>query len=269
MIHQWLKAYYAQVANLDWNLGRLIEAVEQAGLADDTIFVFTSDHGEMFGSHGRRAKLIFYEEAARVPFLMRWPGKIPARTRSEALLGTPDIMPTILSMLNIPVPSAVEGRDMSSHAFGKGGADHGAAHMQGMGSTAGWTDGTEWRGLRDHEFTYAIYHRDGKELLFHTSKDPYQMTDLAADKASAATLRHYRTMSETWRKQQNDTFEACTWYESRWSVDRNITDTARGVKQDLEAVRQITGKWFPNGIGDKSVGRVGGREALDPAPAPV
>ena len=252
-IHQWMKVYYAQVANLDWNLGRLLKAVDAAGIADNTIIVFTTDHGEMFGAHGRRAKYIFYEEAARVPFLVRWPKHIPAKTVSDALLGTPDIMPTVLSMLNIPIPSTVEGKDMSSHVLGKGGADHDAAHMQGMGATAAWTDGSEWRALRDHEFTYAVYHRDGKELLFNNPKDPYQMIDLAGEPSSAATLKHYRTLSQDWRKGQNDTFEACSWYQSRWTTDRNITNTARGVKQDVNALQQLTQKWFPNGIGDKPV----------------
>ena len=255
VIHSWMKGYYAQVANLDWNLGRLMKAVNDAGIADNTIFVFTSDHGEMFGSHGRRAKLIFYEEAARVPFLVRWPKRIPAKTVSDALLGTPDIMPTILSMLNIPCPSTVEGKDLSSHALGGGGDDHEAAHMQGMGATAGWTDGSEWRALRDHEYTYAIYHRDGKELLFNHRKDPYQMIDLAGERSYAATLKRCRTMSETWRKEQNDTFEACSWYESRWTVDRNITNTAKGIGQDLNLLKQLTATWFPDGSGDKSVSR--------------
>jgi hypothetical protein len=157
-------------------------------------------------------------------------------------------------MLKIPVPSTVEGKDLSPQALGKTGADHDAAHLQGMGSTAGWTDGTEWRALRTHEYTYAVYHRDGKELLFHNTKDPYQMTDLAGEKSQAATLQHLRTMSETWRKQQNDTFEACSWYEGRWTVDRNITNTAKDVKHDLASLQQLTAKWFPDGIGEKSVG---------------
>ena len=122
-----------------------------------------------------------------------------------------------------------------------------------MGATAAWVDGTEWRALRDHEYTYAIYHRDGKELLFNNPKDPYQMVDLAQVPSSAATLKHYRTLSQDWRKQQNDTFEACTWYESRWTVDRNITNTARGVKQDLNALNQVVTKWFPDGVGDRPV----------------
>jgi len=238
---------------LDWNLGLLMKALEETGDADNTIVVLTSDHGEMFGAHGREGKLIFYEEAARVPFLVRWLARIPAKTVSDAPLGTPDIMPTLLTMMDIGIPSTVEGIDLSRHGMGKGGADHEAAHMQGMGATASWTDGTEWRALRDHEYTYAIYRRDGRELLFHNRQDPYQVIDLAGDRSCAALLKHFRQMSEKWRKEMNDEFHACSWYESHWSKDRNITMTARGVTQDLDSLERIAQKWFSGGVGDRSV----------------
>ena len=206
----------------------------------------------MFGSHGRRAKYIFYEEAARVPFLVRWPGRAPAKQVSDALLGTPDIMPTVLSLMGLPVPKAVEGVDLSAHVLGKGGASPEAAHMQGMGTTAAWTDGTEWRALRDHEYTYAIYRRDGRELLFHNRTDPYQLRNLAEDRSQAATLQHFREMSQRWRKERNDTFQSCTWYRDHWTQDRNIAMTATGTKQDLGPLNKITAEWFKNGIGERT-----------------
>jgi arylsulfatase A-like enzyme len=237
------RAYYAQTANIDWNVGRIMKALQEQGLADNTILVFTSDHGEMFGAHGRRAKYIFYEEAIRVPFLVRWPGHIPAQSLSDVLLGTPDIMPTLLSMLNLPIPRAVEGADLSRQMLGKGGPGPGAVHMQGMGTTAAWQDGTEWRAMRDHEYTYAIYRRDGSELLFHNRRDPYQMRNLASDKSAPATLREYRERSQRWRKERNDTFESCTWYRDHWTSDRNITATAMGVRQDLGVLQKVLAKW--------------------------
>lgn len=243
LIDRFQRVYYAQAANIDWNVGRIMEALESQGLADNTILVFTSDHGEMFGAHGRRAKYIFYEEAARVPFLVRWPGHIPAGLQSDAPLGTADIMPTLLNMLGLPAPRGVEGADLSRHVLGKGGRTPDAVHMQGMGTTAAWADGTEWRAMRDNEYTYAVYRRDGRELLFRRTTDPYQMHDLAGEKSAAAALRHYREMSQKWRKERNDTFEACTWYRDHWTKDRNITMTASGVGQDLEELEGVLGKW--------------------------
>ena len=253
-VREWMRVYYAQVASLDRNLGRLLDAVDQAGLAENTIFVFTSDHGEMFGAHGRQAKLIFYEEAARVPFLMRWPAKIRPNTVSDALLGTPDIMPTLLSMLGLPLPRAVEGQDLSGYALGTSRPAVEAAYLQGMGATAAWTDGSEWRALRNEQFTYAIYRRDGKELLFDHRQDPYQMRDLAGDRAFAATLSHLRQSSERWRREHRDEFLNCSAYQPRWTTDRNITNTALGTRQDLPALRGVLAKWFPGDIGDRSVG---------------
>jgi arylsulfatase A-like enzyme len=253
IVKEWRQVYYAQTANLDWNLGRLMKTVDDLGLADDTIFVFTCDHGEMFGAHGRQSKLIFYEEAARVPFLIRWPRHIAANSKSDVLLGTPDIMPTVLGMMDVRCPTDIEGHNLANQIVHNTGTMPEIAHMQGMGHTFEWRDGHEWRATRDHEYTYAIYHVDGKELLFHNTKDPWQMHNLADDKASAATLKHYRDTSTAFRKEHNDEFHECTWYESRWTVDRNITNTATGTKQDLAELKELTDKWFPNGIGDKSV----------------
>ncbi len=246
------RAYYAQTANLDWNLGRLMKALEEEGIAENTILVFTSDHGEMFGSHGRHGKLIFYEEAAHIPFLIRWPAKIKPHTVSDVLLGTPDIMPTLLSMMKIPVPSGVEGVDLSGPLLSGSGATPEIANLQGMGATAAWADGSEWRATRDHEFTYAIYHRDGKELLFNHRQDPYQLRDLASDRRFTATLAHHRDTSAAFRKERNDTFEACTWYQ-RWTHDRNIIMTATGVTQDMDALKKITDTWLPGTVGDQPV----------------
>jgi arylsulfatase A-like enzyme len=164
---------------------------------------------------------------------------------SDALLGTPDIMATVLSLMGLPVPRAAEGIDLSRQVFGQGGPGPEAAHMQGMGTTAAWTDGTEWRGLRSHEYTYAVYRRDGKELLFHNRRDPYQMRNLAGEKSAAAPLKQYRELSARFRKEHNDTFESCTWYRDHWTRDRNITMTAGGVTQNLELLGQTMKKWFP------------------------
>ena len=144
-------------------------------MSENTIFVFTSDHGEMFGAQGRRAKNIFYDEAVRVPFLIRWPGVAPPGATADACLNTPDIMPTLLAALNLPVPDEVEGFDFSPLFRGErleGEPD--AAFMQGMGATAIFEDGHEWRALRSKRYTYAAYLADGSELLFDNRSDPYQ-----------------------------------------------------------------------------------------------
>jgi hypothetical protein len=73
------------------------------------------------------------------------------------------------------------------------------------------------------------------------------MRDLAGDRSSDSLLKHYREMSRKWRKEQNDTFEACTWYRDRWTQDRNITATARGTAQNLQALNAMMKRWYPTG----------------------
>ncbi|MCK9221514.1 MAG: sulfatase [Limnochordia bacterium] len=181
-LDEWQRVYYAMTANLDWNVGRLLQAVNDLGLRDHTICVFTSDHGEMFGAHGRRAKNIFYEEAIRVPFLLRYPGHHVPGQVSDVCLNTPDVMPTLLPLMGLSVPDTVEGMDLSHYILGEAGPEPEAAYMQGMGCTAAWEDGYEWRALRDKRYTYAIMYVDGAEFLFDNKNDPYQMVNLVDDK---------------------------------------------------------------------------------------
>ncbi|MFW6164285.1 MAG: sulfatase-like hydrolase/transferase, partial [Planctomycetota bacterium] len=245
-LERWQRVYYAMTADLDWNLGRLLAALEDAGVADDTLVVFSSDHGEMFGAQGRRAKNIFYEEAARVPFVLRWPRRIPAGRVTDACLGTPDILPTLLGLLGLPAPEAAEGMDLGHCALGEPGPEPDAALLQGTGTTAAWRDGHEWRALRDKRYTYAVYRRDRSELLFDHQADPFQTTNLAADPEHADTLARFRQRLKACLAAIADTFEACTWYRDHWTRDRNILRGARGGSHDLDALADIIRKHFPS-----------------------
>lgn len=228
MLEQWRRNYYAMTANLDWNLGRFFQAIDDAGIRDNTLVVFTSDHGEMFGAHGRRAKNIFYEEASRIPYLMRMPGTIPAGTVSDACLSTVDIMPTVLSLLGLPIPEAVEGMDLSGVAKGEAAPEPRAALLENTGACAAWQNGYEWRGVRDKRFTYATYRVDQSELLFDNVEDPLQMHNLAQDPTHTETVKELRAFMHDKMGSLNDTFETCTWYRDHWTEDRIILRAAKG-----------------------------------------
>lgn len=232
MINEWMRNYYAMTANLDWNLGRFLEAVDKAGISDNTIIVFTSDHGEMFGAHGRMKKNIFYEEAVRVPFLMRWPGRIPAGLVSDACLNTVDIMPTLLSMAGVSIPKQVEGMDLSHIAMGKEGPEPEFAFLMNTGACALWENGHEWRALRTKRHTYAVFsgwEQKGlprKELLFDNVADPYQMNNLADDPQHAELMADFRKEMRKKMASLNDTFPESTWYRDNWIENRIIKRTA-------------------------------------------
>ena len=206
--------YYAMINHLDDKLAEITKALEDAGVADDTILVYTSDHGEMFGAQGRVYKLTFYEEAARVPFLVRWPGHVPAGARADACLNTPDIAPTLLGLLGLGVPDEMEGMDLSHVARGSPGPEPEFAFLQGMGHTFQWRNGSEWRAVRSKRYTYARYLRDGSEHLYDNQADRYQMKNLVDDPAHARELEALRSAMRRKMADLNDEFRKFTYYQS-------------------------------------------------------
>jgi arylsulfatase A-like enzyme len=223
------RVYYAMVASIDEYMGRLFKKLKELNIDDNTIVVFTSDHGEMFGENGRVYKLTFYESAARVPFLIRWPAKIPAGLSTDALLGTPDIMPTILGLTGCKIPNGVEGIDMSHICLGKTGNQPAFAFLQGMGHTYLWKDGFEWRAVRTKRFTYAKYLKNGKELLFDNQNDPLQTKNLIGNEQYKKMYALLKKKMNDKMSQLHDEFKPMSWYKENWiDLNRNIISAAQG-----------------------------------------
>jgi len=110
--------YCAAVSSCDDNFARLLKTLDEEKIADETIIVFTSDHGDMMGSHRRFGKSIWYEESIGIPFIIRWPGHIKPG-RENMPFACYDFMPTLLGLMQLPIPKAVEGTDYSKVMLGK------------------------------------------------------------------------------------------------------------------------------------------------------
>lgn len=221
-LESWRQVYYAMVANLDDNFGRLIKAIDSLGLRDNSIVIFTSDHGELFGAHGRRAKNIFYEEAVRVPYLIR--GKQFKPCVCDANFNTVDIMPTLLAYLDLPIPKTVEGLNKKDEIDGIIVSDEGSL-MMGTGPTATYGNGHEWRAYRTKQYTYAVFKKGEKELLFDNQNDPMQMNDLANDPAYAKIKERLSTEMYEKMAKNNDKFRENTYYRDHWIENRIIKPT--------------------------------------------
>jgi arylsulfatase A-like enzyme len=109
-----LACYYGMLRCVDDAFGRLLDTLERLGLEDDTIVVFTSDHGDFIGEHGQQCKGgVFYDCLTRVPLIISWPGQPDRPTpnwREPSLCSTIDVVPTLLTLQGIPVPSTMQGR---------------------------------------------------------------------------------------------------------------------------------------------------------------
>lgn len=105
-----LAIYYGMISFMDRQIGRILDALDRLGLAENTIVVFSTDHGHFLGQHGLTAKGAFhYEDLLRVPFLVRAPGQVPAGATSAALQGLVDLAPTFLDAAGLPVPGLMQG----------------------------------------------------------------------------------------------------------------------------------------------------------------
>ena len=105
--------YYALCSHIDRQLGRLLASLEDTGAARDTIVCFISDHGESLGEHGLYAKSVMYEQSVRVPWLVRWPGRINAGARLRRPVGGVDLLPTLLELTGVPAGTAFHGRSLA------------------------------------------------------------------------------------------------------------------------------------------------------------
>jgi len=107
-----MAVYYGMVSFVDQQIGRILDALDELGIADNTLIVFTTDHGHFLGQHGLIAKGAFhFEDLLRLPFLVRFPGKVPANQTSDALQSLVDLAPTFLSACGIEVPGVMQGVD--------------------------------------------------------------------------------------------------------------------------------------------------------------
>ena len=185
-----ISGYYAHITALDENLGRLMAALDELGIAEDTILVYTSDHGDMLGSHGHVRKERPWDESARIPFMIRWPRSIPAGVTRDTLLSLVDFMPSMLSLCDLPIPEGVEGIDLSDAMLGET-IDEPESVCLGvpLHGSEGFNFGIrEWRGVRTHRYTYARHHDGTGWLLYDNDNDPYQLNNLIDD-ADAQDLR--------------------------------------------------------------------------------
>ena len=231
---EYMRVYYAMTAALDEQIGRVLKSLEDNELSRNTIVIFTSDHGEQFGANARVFKMTFFDKSARVPMLVRWPGKIPAGRRSNACISAVDVMPTICGMLGVGYPDDIDGIDLSDSTRVDCSCEPDFAFLQGMGHTFLWKDGFEWRAIRDQRFTYARYLVDGEELLFDNKNDPEQSTNLIDNPDFANDAKRLRQWLNEKMLATHDEFKPCSWYRDHWTSNRHILDRSQRHGQDVK-----------------------------------
>ncbi len=225
------RCYYAMAKNVDDNVGRIMKFLDSSGLADNTIVVFTADHGEQHGSHNRVNKMVPYAESVNIPLIIRWPDKVPAGTTSDELYSPMDHIATLCGMLGLRPADTSDGIDLSRAVLGKGKVNRDEALM--MNYVSHWdyfqsgTSWPEWRGVRTKQYTYAKW-LTGQEELYDNAGDPYQMNNLAEGQKDLPRLRKMRKALKDLLAQAHDDFLPGTRYADWYDDERNLIRTALG-----------------------------------------
>ena len=182
-----IAGYNGHIAAIDEMIGRLTAALDELDLADRTLVIFTSDHGDMLGSQGRVRKQKPWEESIRIPLIFRKPGLVPAGRTTDALIGVVDLLPTILGLTGLGVPEGLDGLDLSAAVT----ADVAGREDVLLLNPCSVDDGRNlpgWWGLRTARHTYART-LGGPWVLYDNRRDPYQLENLAAQPETAELRR--------------------------------------------------------------------------------
>jgi len=204
--------YYAMCSGVDKAFGELMDKLRQKGMDDNTLVVFTSDHGDNLSSYGYAiAKGHPEDTSSRIPFLMRWPAGLKIHRKSDLLIGSMDMMPTVLGLMGLDIPKEVQGKDLSD-AIQKGDDD-------AVDSLPMFFYYPHWAGVRTKDFTYGRGHinhfrvlPDGKRELFKTTlaalydrrNDPHQLNNLFGKKKAAALQEKMEALTQQWQKHFGD-----------------------------------------------------------------
>ena len=187
-----LAAYYANVSYLDAKVGELLAALDRLGLRDNTLVVYTTDHGEMLFEHGMVQKQNFFEASVRVPLLLRWPGVLPAGARRTTTANLIDLFPTYCEAAGVAAPAGLEGQSLLPAAASAAAADP---------ARATFAEYYEWgfpeRMLRTREWKY-IHSVGETDQLYDLRADPHETRNLVAEPAYAPTrdALHARLMAD-------------------------------------------------------------------------
>ncbi len=189
-LDEYLRLYYAMVTQVDAGLGRLLDALERLGAAGNTVVIFTSDHGDMQGSHGLKNKSLPHEESSGIPLIVRAAGGAEGVV-SDALVSGIDFFPTCLDLAGLPQEQTLPGRSFGQLTRSQSQELAGAVFCEGR----------NWRMVRQENFKLVV-EADGNSPteLFDLAADPYEMSNLVSDPKHSGLIEQLRNRVAEWQR---------------------------------------------------------------------
>ena len=209
--------YWGRVTQIDAQIGRILEAIDRLGLAQDTVVIFTTDHGDSIGQHGGLFDKgpFMYEEVYHVPLIVRWPGHVTPDSRDENFVSLLDLMPTMLDLAGVPAPANVDGRSILPLLVGQ--------------DSESWPDYlvAEWHG---HRFLYSqrmirwrhykyVFNPGDVDELYDLDVDPHELHNRIDDQEYQDLREHLQARLLQHLTDSRDPIRLAAW--DMLSADRN------------------------------------------------
>jgi arylsulfatase A-like enzyme len=180
-----IRNYSRMLVDIDDGVGLIVRALEEAKILDNTMIIFTSDNGYFFGEHGLTEKRLAYDEAIRVPFLVRYPPLVKAGSTSNVSILNIDIAPTLLSLADLPIPLHMEGRSLLP-VFQGGELEEPRSSLLfeffGPEQPGGKGGIQAWKAVLKNEWKYIHWTTiNGADELYNLEEDPFEMNNLIKD----------------------------------------------------------------------------------------
>lgn len=258
---RYMKDYLRCIASVDDNLGRVLDYLEESGLADNTVVIYSSDQGFYLGDHGWFDKRWMYEESLRMPFIVRWPGKVKPGQVDDHLVQNLDFAETFLNIAGVKIPDDMQGRSLVPLFEGKDPAD--------------WRDSIyyhyyEWPGahmvqrhygVRTDRYKLVYYYPIDEWELFDLQKDPEELQSVYEDGAYASVVQKLKAELKRLRKQ----YEVEGFNEPAWPKpkDDKLSMVLRYTFESADAQQA------PNIAGGGHDGQISGTATVVQSPQPA
>ena len=185
-IRKLMRNYYGMVRCIDDNVGKILKTLRDENLIDSTLIVFTADHGDLCGEHGRLNKGVPYEGSAKIPFLLYCPGQVKRGTVVNEALSNVDFLPTAMSLLDVKHKNRVDGRDASSLFRGEESKWEDIAFIRSTGRVN--SDGAAWITAITKDLKL-VYSTNEEPWLIDLKNDPNELTNLFGEAEHQAKIR--------------------------------------------------------------------------------
>jgi choline-sulfatase len=206
--------YYRMIEKVDAEIGKVLAALRQSGLDDNTLIVFTSDHGECAGAHHFNQKTVLYDESARVPLIIACKGRTAGATTDKLINTGVDLLPTMLAFAGLEVPEKLPGRNLTPLVLGQPVAawrDFVVVqnHMTQTGNVDGLRPELAGRMVRTDRFKYCVFSQGNRrESLVDMTADPGEMNNLATDPKYREVLLQHRELLAQFGEKNKDALVA-------------------------------------------------------------